>query len=110
MKKAILAILAVALLAGTTTIGTYFLTSHYTFKRAYAIGRNLGYKVSHDTAYNAGYQKGLSQGWNNGFNTSTQDTLSQPQQPATVYTQPSPQHCTSYSYGVDNTYTSTDCN
>lgn len=107
------------------SVGTYIATSYFVSKQVYQKAYKQGSKV--------GVKQGYENGWNEAFkvldtsgtcktSARADDPLgclydpnsnaaknSQTTQPTNVYVNSSPQHCTSYSYGIDNQFTSTYC-
>ena len=102
MRKILIILGVVVLIAGACT-GTFFLTRHHTFAEAYSKGKTIGTKVGYSKGYSKGHSDGYNSGWNAGKGAKS---FSVAQQPSTSTT---PKHCTSFTYGIENQFTDTDC-
>lgn len=116
MRKIVIATVLTILLIAGASAGTYFATKHYYFAKAYNLGKANGYNEGQKEQKKA-YSKGYDAGWarerellgGNSFKSILDTpTPAPPPAPVQVITPPaSPQHCSSYTYGIDNQYTST---
>lgn len=119
----------IALVILCAVIASYYATSYYVSKQVYQKGYSKGYKNGYDIGFDKALTIGASEdpcypfiiGGNNGkpyslsyptncsVNQQSSSSNTQNLQSTQVNNSQNIRHCTSYTYGIYNQFTSTDC-